>query len=101
MPEICPVLAIGLYWLVYGVDSSANQVFPGNEQHDRFRKALRRVLESASMANELERCGTDCDDIGTHSMRKDFKEDVNKWRLPNELAFANYRNVLPLWVLRA
>ncbi|ETP27677.1 hypothetical protein F442_23046, partial [Phytophthora nicotianae P10297] len=63
MPAICPILAIGLYWLVYGVETSATHVFPGNDQYDRFRKALRRVLESTGMAGELERCGTNCDDI--------------------------------------
>jgi hypothetical protein len=56
--------------MVYGVDSNANQVFPGNDQYDRFRKALRRGLQSPEMADELDRRGTCCDDIGTHSMRK-------------------------------
>ncbi|ETM41313.1 hypothetical protein L914_12895 [Phytophthora nicotianae] len=70
MPEVCPILALGLYWMVYGVDSNANQVFPGNDQYDRFRKTLRRALETPGLANELERVGVRCDDIGTHSMRK-------------------------------
>ncbi|ETI32697.1 hypothetical protein F443_20546 [Phytophthora nicotianae P1569] len=77
MPAICPILAIGLYWLVYGVETSATHVFPGNDQYDRFRKALRRVLESTGMAGELERCGTNCDDIGS-------MEVASKWRLLNE-----------------
>ncbi|ETL79786.1 hypothetical protein L917_19651 [Phytophthora nicotianae] len=70
MPEVCPILALGLDWMVYGVDSNANQVFPGNDQYDRFRKTLRRALETPGLANELERVGVRCDDIGTHSMRK-------------------------------
>ncbi|ETL94245.1 hypothetical protein L917_07751 [Phytophthora nicotianae] len=71
MPEVCPVFAIGLYRMVYGVDSNVIQVFPGNDQYDRFRKTLRRVLESAGLKNELDRVGVRCGDIGTHSMRKE------------------------------
>ncbi|ETI29651.1 hypothetical protein F443_23234, partial [Phytophthora nicotianae P1569] len=57
MPEVCPILAIGLYWMVYCVDSNVNQVFPGNDQYDRFRKTLRRVSESPGVKNELDRVG--------------------------------------------
>ncbi|ETP28325.1 hypothetical protein F442_22382 [Phytophthora nicotianae P10297] len=63
MPEVCPILAIGLYWMVYGVDSNVNQVYPGNDQYDRFQKILRRVLESPGLKNKrlrLRRCSTAC-----------------------------------------
>ncbi|ETK87675.1 hypothetical protein L915_07929 [Phytophthora nicotianae] len=71
MPEVCPIFAIGLYRMVYGVDSNVIQVFRGNDQYDRFRKTLRRVLESPGLKNELDRVGVRCGDIGTHSMRKE------------------------------
>ncbi|KAF1791130.1 hypothetical protein GQ600_4359 [Phytophthora cactorum] len=44
-PEICPILALG-------------------------KKVLGRVLKTTSVADELERRGTNASDIGTHSMRK-------------------------------
>ncbi|POM74887.1 Hypothetical protein PHPALM_8081, partial [Phytophthora palmivora] len=69
-PEICPILALGVYWAVYAVDDEDVHLFPGNDEYERFRKVLGRVLKGPQVAAELERRGTIADDIGTHSMRK-------------------------------
>ncbi|KAF1782831.1 hypothetical protein GQ600_22375 [Phytophthora cactorum] len=31
-PEICPILALGIYWASYGIDASDMHLFPGNDQ---------------------------------------------------------------------
>jgi hypothetical protein len=70
MPEICPILSLGMYWMCYSFDVSSNQLFPGANQNDRFRKLLSKCLNTETIARELERRAVDPSDIGTHSMRK-------------------------------
>ena len=73
MPEICPILSIGIYWLTYGfIGSNSNSLFPGgSRQDDRFRKILELlVTNDDSIARELESRGIRLTDLGTHSMRK-------------------------------
>jgi hypothetical protein len=41
-PEICPILAIALYWISYGFDADTGRLFPGSNQYERFRKSLKR-----------------------------------------------------------
>ncbi|DBA02540.1 TPA: hypothetical protein N0F65_011012, partial [Lagenidium giganteum] len=68
--EICPILALGIYWATYSIDSTDCHLFPGHEQYDRFRKALRRALLIPSVRRHLEESGKDSSSIGTHSLRK-------------------------------
>eukprot|EP00644_Phytophthora_capsici_P019701 jgi/Phyca11/133749/e_gw1.705.6.1 len=42
-PEICPLLALGVYWSTYGGYTTDSHLFPGNDQYERFRKVLGRV----------------------------------------------------------
>jgi integrase len=71
MPEICPILALGLYLLCVPLEGGCNmKLFPGGNQYDRFRRLLTRVLESEDGLQELANRGMVADDIGTHSMRK-------------------------------
>ena len=70
MPEICPILSLGIYWLCYSFDPSSNRLFPGANQYDRFRKLLSRCLGIKEIAHELERRSIDPHNIGTHSLRK-------------------------------
>ncbi len=70
MPEINPILILGLYWLTYPFDKNNTQLFPGNNQYERFQKILGRVLEMESIAEELEHRGIQKEDIGAHSLRK-------------------------------
>ncbi|KAJ8578939.1 hypothetical protein ON010_g261 [Phytophthora cinnamomi] len=57
-PEIGPILALGMYWASYGGDVSETHLFPGNDQYERFRKVLGRVLKTSSIATELVRRGS-------------------------------------------
>jgi hypothetical protein len=68
MPEICPLLALGIMWLTYGFDDGNNHLFIGRRQYERFRKLFDRVLESSNV--ELEQRGINKKDLGSHSIRK-------------------------------
>ena len=70
MPEICPILSLGLYWLTYSFTIGNSSLYPGNNQYDRFRKILQRSSGIASVSEELNRRSIDPKDLGTHSMRK-------------------------------
>jgi hypothetical protein len=70
MPEICPVLALGIYWMCFSFDPTSTKLFPGGSQYERFRIAFSRFQDNAVVANEFFRRGKSKDDIGTHSMRK-------------------------------
>ncbi|EEY60461.1 uncharacterized protein PITG_12888 [Phytophthora infestans T30-4] len=50
-PNICPILALGLYW-------------------SRFRKCWLRLSAHEDVATELQRQGLNATELGTHSMRK-------------------------------
>ncbi len=34
MPEICPVLSLGLYWLTYSFSTNSDRLYPGSDQYD-------------------------------------------------------------------
>jgi len=63
------VAFLGVYWASYSVDDAATNLFIGNDQYERFRKVLGRVLKAPAIAEELVRRGVNASDIGTHSMR--------------------------------
>jgi hypothetical protein len=63
-------LKTGIYWATYGFDINDVHLFPGNDEYERFRKVLSRILKGSKVGPELERRGITPDDIGTHSMRK-------------------------------
>ena len=69
-PEICPILALGMYWLCFEFSTESNKLFPGSKQDDRFNTTLGRVLESPAGKEELERRGLSASDLGSHSVRK-------------------------------
>jgi len=67
IPEICPVLSLARYRLACpGI--TAGELFPGNNQYDRFRKLLSTLVHDH--ADEIRRLGVDPNDIGVHSIRK-------------------------------
>ena len=68
-PEICPVLSMGLYLLVFPLDSLDLRVFPGQNQYERFRKRFDFTLKN-KCSNELNMRGKKFTDYGSHSMRK-------------------------------
>ena len=69
-PEVCPILSLALYWVTNSIELGADELFPGSNQYDRFRKILSRVVHLDAVATELERLGLGPEDLGTHSMRK-------------------------------
>ena len=69
IPEICPVLALGLYWTTLEF-SSEESLFPGESQYDRYRKILKRLLQFDEVREELLRRGINSEAFGSHSARK-------------------------------
>jgi integrase len=69
-PEICPVLALGMYLLVYKTEKDQKDLFPGVAQYERFRKILHLTEAINSIEMEFKRSGIKIKDFGTHSMRK-------------------------------
>ncbi|KAG7357915.1 hypothetical protein IV203_014531 [Nitzschia inconspicua] len=70
IPEICPILSLGIYMLTIPIRPGNTQLFPGGNQYDRFRKVLVRLLNTVEGSAELRARGMTTDDIGTHSCRK-------------------------------
>ena len=70
MPEVCPILSLGVYLLCFSPESDASQLFPGAGQYDRYSKILHRLLAQPELTSELAVRGIDPDQIGTHSVRK-------------------------------
>lgn len=68
LPEICPILALGLYFLVFGFDAAGLSLFSGTSQYNRYLKQLHRLL--TAQADELNSKGLEPSDLGTHSTRK-------------------------------
>ncbi|KAJ8539014.1 hypothetical protein ON010_g12857 [Phytophthora cinnamomi] len=69
MPEICPILGLGIYFAVLGF-ASDGKLFKGGNQYSRFLKLLKRVLSEDVLQNVLSKLGMTVKDFGTHSARK-------------------------------
>ena len=69
-PEICPLLALGVYWLVSPILINQSRLFPGSLQDGRFRKVLKRICQVPDVAVWLQRQGIISSELGTHSIRK-------------------------------
>jgi len=71
-PEICPILSLGMYWLVFGFDSNpeSKHLFPGSNQYERFRKQMQKLLKFQEMLDTIDVMGVKKNDFGTHSIRK-------------------------------
>lgn len=69
MPEICPVLALGLMFLCFacGADGS---LFPGSKQPDRFGGCVRRLFGNPDVAAHMRSDGAVASELGVHSWRK-------------------------------
>lgn len=68
-PEICPVLALALRLMSFGLNANG-ALFEGNQQQSRFGETLKRHLSSPALAPELEAAGLKVSDLGSHSFRK-------------------------------
>jgi hypothetical protein len=75
IPEICPILALGLYWLANDdfrdVAPGGNApLFRGQNQYERFRSALSSFMDTPSIKRALESYSLYSNDVGCHSIRK-------------------------------
>ena len=70
-PEICPILALGLYFLCHTErEDASDALFPGGQQAARFGTLLRAELRKSSVVAQLAVHGVKPGDLGTHSLRK-------------------------------
>lgn len=69
-PIVCPVLALAMYFTCCFNSAQENdgQLFPGNDQNQRFSKIFNRCL--AEHKADVQALGYRLDDLGTHSIRK-------------------------------
>uniref|UniRef100_A0A7S4NBV9 Core-binding (CB) domain-containing protein n=1 Tax=Guillardia theta TaxID=55529 RepID=A0A7S4NBV9_GUITH len=66
-PSICPILSLGIYWLMFPVDhsTSGGRLFPGTSQYERFRKLFsQRLLNDRDVLTALENNGLHVGDLG-------------------------------------
>lgn len=70
IPEISFLLSLGLYFLEYGIEKDAKDLFPGAKQKSRFEKSLKRLWKDEFISAELGRRGVCPKQFGTHSPRK-------------------------------
>lgn len=69
-PEICCVLALGIYLLCSDVRNMSKMLFPGEKQYDRYSQILKREYSTPDTAQFLTSVGVDPANLGTHSTRK-------------------------------
>lgn len=71
-PEICPVLALALHWMVFpcGIDGNRVTVFDCGTSATRFYEVLKSVCGEADSVAIMENHSLDKSGIGTHSYRK-------------------------------
>lgn len=69
-PEVCPILALGIYWMCIGIDN--HDLFPGNKdsQASRYSQFMRRVYTHTIVVETLTKHGIANGELGTHSARK-------------------------------
>jgi hypothetical protein len=69
-PEVCSILALGLFFVLFPPSGNAELLFPGKEQKQRFSKSLSRVLKSEGLLDYVHELGFDPKSFGTQSLRK-------------------------------
>jgi hypothetical protein len=72
MPEICPILALGMFWLVYpfSPNEPTRQFFTGNDQYSRYTQSMSAIKRNPIVLAHLESHGLDPTLLGSHSNRK-------------------------------
>jgi hypothetical protein len=68
-PEICPILALGVYLLYFEIGSDG-MIFAGDSPEKRFSAILGKVLRGGDLTMVMEEHGLPCSKLGSHSMRK-------------------------------
>ncbi|CAM9448384.1 unnamed protein product [Chrysoparadoxa australica] len=67
MPEICPILSLGICWMCFEAKGDVLFVFSLN---NRYTKALKRMVQTDEIKDKLDRLGLHAADVGSHSCRK-------------------------------
>jgi len=70
MPVICPILSLGVYFLVTGFTDGQVALFGGLDPYERYQKAFQSAKESPQMKTALANDGLTPCQIGSHSLRK-------------------------------
>ena len=70
MPEICPILAIGIYFLVIRFEPNQSKLFEGSNQADRFRQILQRLCALDAVRPSLADLGFDSAKLGVQPERE-------------------------------
>ncbi|CAM9443107.1 unnamed protein product [Chrysoparadoxa australica] len=71
MPEICPLLSLGIYWMCFEAKGDVkDRLFGGTKQKERYTKALKRMVQTDEIKHNLVRLGLHAADVGSHSCRK-------------------------------
>jgi len=70
MPEVCPILALGLYFLLVPFDDGSVKLFPGDSQYNHFLELFKGLLSENQVKQQLESESLTESDIGAHSERK-------------------------------
>lgn len=68
-PEVCTVLALGIYLLVFSPVGDDRKLFVGDSQSARFSKCLSKILKG-DLRDEIAALGFDPSDFGSQSIRK-------------------------------
>ena len=69
-PAICPILSLGIYFLLVDFRTENLKLFDGSQQDERFRQFLQRVTDIPAIAEDLRSLGFDKEKLGIHSTRK-------------------------------
>lgn len=70
LPAVCPMLALGIFWLCFPPESDQVKLFLGSSQYDRYIKLFKRLLEIPEAEAELAKWGITKELLGSHSLRK-------------------------------
>jgi hypothetical protein len=69
-PGICPVLAMGLFFVSFPCSENQLKLFEGGHQYNHYLSQLKTTLMVDAVANLLKAAGISADDIASHSSRK-------------------------------
>ena len=69
-PWICPILSLGIFFLVHHFNGENQKLFIGKAQYDRFVKLFHSMTNDDNFSEEMKRKGVNPRNTGTHSVRK-------------------------------
>ena len=71
MPEVCPILALALYFLHNPfIGNQGRKLFPGMKTHKTFNEAVQEALSDREFTRRLDSLGITYKNVGAYSTRK-------------------------------